>query len=150
MVKIMNRGYLEKLLDISDGKKQPKGLTKETVNKVSDYCYYNFNCYLPEEYKTFLTIINGYSFDDYKIFCCYNLDIEQNFPRYSSLDLITFNTKFYENTDIVDYLILGRTSINYLGYCKSSDKYVMISNDTIQHIEEYDSFGDLIFGMLNE
>lgn len=145
----MDRECLEKLLEISDGKRQPKGLTEITINELSDYCYKNFNCYLPSDYKRFLSIMNGYSFDDYKIFCCYNDDIEQHFPRYSNLDFVTFNIRFYKNTDITDYLILGKTSINYLGYCKSSHKYIIIDNGVMQRIEEYDNFWDLILGVFS-
>ncbi len=117
----MKRRCLEKLLEIFDDKKQPIGLTETTINKLSDYCYRNFNCYLPDDYKKFLSIMNGYSFDDYKIFCCYNDDIEQNFPKYANLDLVTFNIRFYKNTD----------SIDYLRYCKSSHKYILMSNGTM-------------------
>ncbi len=97
----------EKIMKWSENRLQPKGLSIETIEKVSDYFKENFSSYLPQDYIEFLHTINGFSYDGYSIFCCYNDEIEKNYPRYASLDLVTFNAKFYKNTNITDYIILG-------------------------------------------
>ena len=99
----------------SENKPQPKGLTSETTKKLSHYFKENFNSYLSEGYLEFLNIMNGFSYDGHSIFCCYNDEIESNYPRYSSLDLATFDTQFYANTDTLDYIILEKSSIDYIG-----------------------------------
>lgn len=135
-------------MQYSENKPQPKGLTSETIKKVSDYFKENFNSYLPQGYLEFLNVMNGFSYDGHSIFCCYNDEIESNYPRYTSLDLVTFNTKFYTNTDISDYIILGKSSIDYIGYIKAKNKYVMMTNGTMQHLKEFDTFNEMIMNFL--
>lgn len=139
----------DKIRQWSENKIQPAGLTMQTITKVSDYFKENFGCPLPEGYVDFLNIMNGFSFDGYNIFCCYNDDIATNFPRYSSLDLVTFNTKFYNNTDVTDYIIIGKSSLDYIGYIKSTNKYVIMTNGTMQHLAEFDTFEDMLIKFFN-
>ena len=58
--------------------------------------------------------------------------------------MVTFNTNFYANTDISDYIILGRSSIDYIGYIKAKNKYVIMTNGTMQHLKEFDTFNEMI------
>lgn len=122
----------------------PQGLSNETINKVSAYCTEQFGCPLPEGYSNFLKEANGFSYDGRSIFCCYNDEIKISFPRYAGLDLVTFNTKFYENTDISSYLVLGKSSIDYVCYEKATNKYLILTNGILQPIEEFDIFALLL------
>lgn len=118
----------------------PQGLSDKTINKVSAYCTDHFGCPLPEGYSKFLKEANGFSYDGRSIFCCYNNEIQIAFPRYAGLDLVTFNTKFYENTDISSYLMLGKSSIDYVCYEKASGMYLILTNGTMQLINKFDTF----------
>ena len=145
----MNKDVLEKIKKWSEDKTQPKGLSDATINDVSNYCKEHFGAELPQGYKDFLQTMNGFIFDDYSIFCCYNADIKENFPAYASMDLVTFNTRFYDFTDITDYIMLGKSSLDYIGYIKDKNKYVIMTNGVMRHIGEFDSFEDMIIEFLN-
>lgn len=138
----------EKIMKWSENRPQPKGLTNETIKRVSDYFKENFNSSLPQGYMKFLNVMNGFSYDGHSIFCCYNDEIEKNYPRYASLDLVTFNTNFYANTDISNYIILGRSSIDYIGYIKAKNKYVIMTNGTMHHLKEFETFNEMIMDFL--
>ena len=118
----------------------PHGLSDETINRVSIYCTDYFGCSLPEGYSKFLKEANGFSYDGRSIFCCYNDEIQSSFPRYTGLDFVTFNTKFYKNTDIYSYLVLGKSSIDYICYEKATEKYLILTNGTMQIINEFNAF----------
>jgi len=141
---MLDENILNKIKNWTNDKPQPAGISTKTALKVSDYCKENFGCCLPDGYIEFLNTMNGFDYDDRKIFCCYNAEIEDNFPRYASLDLVTFNKNFYENTDITEYIILGKSSIDYIGYIKATDKYVIMTNGTLDHLEEFDTFSELL------
>lgn len=53
----------EKIMKYSENRPQPKGLTNETISKISNYFLKNFNSYLPQGYIEFLTVMNGFSYD---------------------------------------------------------------------------------------
>lgn len=137
---------ITKIIEWSGNRPQPKGLSDETINKVSEYCAENFGSHLPQDYRDFLKVMNGFSYDDRNIFCCYNDDIKNNFPRYSSLDLVTFNTSFVEETDIDEYIFLGRSSLDLIAYSKKNKNYVIVDQgDVVHEIHgEYDTFEELI------
>lgn len=122
----------------------PKGLSQKTIEKVSIYCKEHFDCPLPTGYSAFLEKANGFSYNGYSVFCCYNDEIENVFPRYAVLDLVTFNTKFYANTDITSYFMPGKSSIEYLGFDKSTEKYVIMTNGIIRHIKESEDFNEIL------
>lgn len=118
----------------------PHGLSDKTIHDVSAYCMEHFGCPLPAGYVQFLKEANGFSYDGRSIFCCYNDEIETAFPRYAGLDFVTFNTRFHENTDISSYLMLGKSSIDYVCYEKSTGKYLILTNGTMQLINESEAF----------
>lgn len=122
----------------------PKGLSQETIDMVSAYCEEHFGCPLPSGYAMFLKQANGFSYDGHSIFCCYNNEIQTVFPKYTGFDFVTFNTKFYVNTDISSYLVLGKSSIDYVCFEKATGKYVIMTNGTMQHITESDDLDVLL------
>lgn len=141
--------FFDKIMKYCENRTQPPGLSEGAIQRVSSYCKENFDCFLPQGYMEFLHHMNGFSYDGHSIFCCYNDDIEKNFPRYAVYDLITFNTKFHEETDIGDYLLLGKSSIDYIGYMKNTKKYVIMTNGTLNHLKEFDCFKDMIVCFLD-
>lgn len=128
------------ILNLLKQDEYPPGLSSKTITKVSAYCKVHFNISLPADFVTFLEEANGFSYNGRSVFCCYNDTIEQSFPRYASFDLVTCNTEFYENTDISSYLMLGESDTAYVGFEKSTKKYVIMTNGTMDHLEEHDNF----------
>ena len=122
----------------------PRGLSQETVDKVSAYCAEHFGSPLPDGYAKFLKEANGFSYDGRSVFCCYNDEIQNAFPRYAGLDFVTFNTNFYENTDISSYIMLGKSGIDYVCYEKASGKYLVMTNGTMRPITESYDFNVLL------
>lgn len=145
----MKKELLNKMMSYCENRAQPLGLSSIVTQEVSNYCKEHFGCFLPLEYEDFLHEINGFSYDGHSIFCCFNEDIEKNFPRYASLDFITINTNFQEGTDIGDYLLLGKSSLDYIGYIKATKKYVIMTNGTLDYLKEFDSFQELVVCFLN-
>lgn len=145
---MFDKSVFEKIMKYCENTKQPEGLSMETIEKVSNYFKEHFDIHLPQGYIDFLHVMNGFSYNDHSIFCCYNEEIENNYPRYASLDLATFNTNFYECTDITNYIILGKSSMDYIGYIKSTHKYVIMTNGTMRHLKEFDTFFEMIINFL--
>lgn len=145
----MNK-IITKILEWSDNKPQPKGLSSKTIQEVSKYCLDHFGTELPKEYQEFLSRMNGFSYDDRSIFSCFNDDIKNNFPRYASLDLVTLNTNFIESTDIDEYLFLGSSSLDFIAYSKKNKNYVIVDQGDVMHriYGEYDTFKELITNFL--
>lgn len=140
---------IKKLLEWSENKPQPKGLSSETINAVSNYCQEHFGSPLPQGYMDFLKEMNGFEYDGNCIYCCYNNDIINNFPRYDSLDLVSFNTRFVENTDIDEFIFLGKTSLDYIAYNKKTKKFIQVSHGNVMGriYGEYETFEDAIYKM---
>ena len=83
----------------------PKALSIKEIEQLSSKCFELFSCHLPDGYKAFLLKTNGFSDDGYSVFCFFNDEMQSKFPYYSGLDLISFNTRFQENTEIRDFLM---------------------------------------------
>lgn len=61
------------------------------------------------------------------------------------MDIIRFNSSFREMTDITDYILLGKSSIDYIVYNTSEKKYQILSNGTIESFGTFDSFIELLY-----
>lgn len=127
----------------------PSGLTNQTINDVSNYCMEHFKCQLPEGYVEFLKESNGFIYNGYAILSCYNDDIIDNFPVYEDFDVITDNFNFIENTGITDYFFIGRSSIDYLVYKKSTQEYVLLSNGVLDEFYKNRDFKETLFEFFN-
>ncbi len=133
-----------KVLNLMQQGEYPRGLSDVTIERVSAYCAEHFACPLPQGYAKFLKEANGFSYDGHSVFCCYNDEIQNSFPRYASLDFVTFNTKFQENTDISSYLILGKSSMDYVCYEKATDKYLILTNGPMRLVSDSNDFYSLL------
>ena len=122
----------------------PHGLSEKNIEQVTGYCRKHFGCLLPEGYAMFLREANGCCCDRGSIFCCYNDEIEQNFPGYTTLDFITFNVNFQAWTDIRNYLILGVSSLDYICYEMVAGTYQIRTNGTMDKMLEDRDFSRLL------
>lgn len=129
---------------LTDPGKRPKGLTAQEIKQLSQRSADHFGCPLPEGYCAFLRASNGFSYDGYRIFCLFNGDMQREFPYFSTLDFESFNTDFSENTDIFDFLLLGKSSIDYFVYHKKNKVYQILSNGALDIIFESADFATVL------
>ena len=100
---------------------------------------------LPEEYLSFLKESNGFAVNGLHIFGSYDEEYLKQFPRRKSYDIIRFNVRFRDLTDISDYIMLGKSSLDYVVYDSSAEKkYQILTSGTMDIIDEYDSFIELL------
>ena len=129
-----------RIINAIDDSDIPAGLSNDDVEALSQRSNDLFSCELPKGYREFLRKCNGLSDNGYSVFCYYNQDMEKEFPCYASLDFLSFNQNFRDFTDITDYLILGKSSIDYLAYAIKSSEYVIMTNGIMRIIEKSNKF----------
>lgn len=134
----------EKILSLVDPEDRPQGVSLSEIEELDANSKKHFGCNIPNGYKDFLKKANGLSDDGYSIFCYFNDDMKNSFPRYSNLDFISFNSKFVENTGISEYLMIGKSSIDYLAYDKTQKKYIIMTNGIMKKISEADDFEKIL------
>jgi hypothetical protein len=135
----------EKILMLAEKGKHPKPLSDAVIGKVSAFCEEQLGCPLPADYADFLRRSNGLAAPGgAAVFCCYTNDIRDNFPDYAYSDFATLNLEFRDMTDIDEYLLLGRSSVDYLCYEKATGKYQVRSNGVMRVIAEGDHLSDVI------
>ena len=124
----------------------PTGLTSNEVYTFSKNVFEDLGVELPNEYKEFLEYMNGYSYNGLVIFSKFNDEIKNIYNRASekTRDLICWNKNYREMTDTANYLILGKTSLEYVNYNSKNAEYEILSSATLDCIKSYKSFVDAI------
>ena len=61
------------------------------------------------------------------------------------MDILRFNSSFREMTDITDYILLGKSSIDLIVYNIREKKYQILSNGVMQSFGSFDSFPELLY-----
>lgn len=126
----------ETIFHLVGDKGHPHGLSERTIREVEEACKQELGHSLPADYGAFLRESNGLCCDQGSIFCCYNDDIEQNFPGYMALDFLTYNVNFQAWTDLTDWLILGISSLDYICYEPAAGTYQIRTNGTMDKMLE--------------
>lgn len=101
---------------------------------------------MPADYRDFLSEINGFSYNGLTIFSKFNDTIKQLSPRAKAetRDIICWNEKYYDMTDITDYIILGKSDIDYIAYDKEKNIYVILTNGTMDEKDKSENFEELL------
>ncbi len=75
-----------------------------------------------------------------------NDNVKEISPRATNRtrDIIGFNRYYRGMTDIEDYIILGKDSISYFVYDIASEKYRILTNGTLDVINEFNSLAQMI------
>lgn len=133
--------FLSKLPDTAAYEK-PK---QEKINDVDKEFYSLFEVGLPNDYIEFLHHTNGLSYDGRSICGVYDEEFLTEYPRKKSMDIIRFNSSFRDMTDITDYILLGKSSIDCIVYNTSEKKYQILSNGTMESFGTFDSFIELLY-----
>ena len=119
-------------------------LSIEIINELSKESLIKFSTSLPRDYQIFLCELNGFFCNGYAIFGCYNDEMIRKDEGLSGLDFLSFNDRFRDYSDIEDYLILGKSSIDYIAYEISTQQYVLLSNGTLDVLYQSDSFSSVL------
>ena len=133
--------FLSKLPDTATYEKP----TQEKINDADKGFYSLFNVGLPKDYIEFLHCTNGLLYDGRSIFGVYDEEFLAEYPRKKSMDIIRSNSSFRDMTDITDYILLGRSSIDHIVYNISEKKYQILSNGTMECFGSFDSFIELLY-----
>ena len=133
--------FLSKLPDTAAYKKT----IQEKINDADKEFYSLFNVGLPKDYIEFLHCTNGLSYDGHSIFGVYDEEFLAEYPRKKSMDIIRSNSSFRDMTDITDYILLGKSSIDHIVYNISEKKYQILSNGTMERFGSFDSFIELLY-----
>ena len=130
----------------------PRGLKDDEINELSSSSKEKLGCELPVGYKEFLSEINGFSYDGLTIFSKFNENIKQLSPRAKAetRDVICWNENYYDMTDITDYIILGKSDLDYIAYDKEKNVYLILTNGTMDEIDKSEDFEELLKRYLKE
>ena len=61
------------------------------------------------------------------------------------MDILHFNSSFRDMTDITDYIMLGKSSLDYIVYNISEKKFQILSNGTMECFGTFDTFLELLY-----
>lgn len=117
----------------------------EKISKTAKEFYSLFEAELTEDYINLLHQTNGLSCDGHSICGVYDEDFLADHPRKGSMDILRFNSSFRDMTDITDYILLGKSSLDYVVYDIAEKKYQILSNGTMECFGSFDSFPDLLY-----
>lgn len=130
----------------------PKGLKDDEIDELSSLSKEKLGCELPADYKEFLSEINGFSYNGLTIFSKFNDNIKQLSPRAKAetRDVICWNEKYYGMTDITDYIILGKSDLDYIVYDKEKNIYFILTNGTMEEMDKSENFDELLNRYIKE
>ena len=133
--------FLSKIPDAATYEKVPQ----EKINNIEKEFYSLFNAELPKDYIGLLHYTNGLSYDGHSICGVYDSDFLIDHPRKKSMDILRFNSNFRDLTDITDYILLGKSSIDYIVYNIQEMRFQIISNGVMECFGTFDSFLELLY-----
>ncbi len=111
-----------------------------TVSEISERSQFMFGCELPNEYRMFLYEFNGFYCNGYSIFGCYDDEAIEKDHNLQGMDYLRFNDSFRDYSDVEDYLILGKSSLDYIAYEIETEQFVVVTNGTLDDLYRSDSF----------
>ena len=120
-------------------------LPDEKISKIKKEFYSLFNVEIPKDYIELLHQTNGLSYDGHGICGVYDTDFLIDHPRKKSMDILRFNSSFRDMTDITEYILLGKSSIDLIVFNIREKKYQILSNGTLECFGMFDSFLELLY-----
>lgn len=142
----MYREFFEKLENLVTY----NGIDRMSIDDMSKRFQYKMKVSLPDDYLVLLEETNGCSFNGKKIFGIYDDLFLKEHPRMKSLDVFNFNKTYIEMTDITDYVMIGKSSLEYVVFDLIKSKYCVLTNGTMESLGEYNSLYDLLINYFND
>lgn len=137
--------FLSKLPDTATYEKLPP----KKIGNLEKEFYSVFNVGLPNDYIELLRHSNGLSYDGKSIVGVYDSDLLAKYPKKKSMDIVRFNLSFRDMTDITDYIMLGKSSIDHIVYNIGEKKYQILSNGEMDCFGTFDSFLELLYAFFD-
>lgn len=131
----------KKLLDWIDRNRDriwmQKGVSEKEINDLEKNINtsYGNEILIPEDYRTFLSIINGLSYNDKTIHSIGN-DIFTD-------DILKSSVYYYGDTGLTNQIFIGHSSIDYVIYDNEKNKYIIISPGGIL-VKEFSNLESLL------
>lgn len=136
--------FLSKLPDAATYEKLPQ----EKIDNLIEEFDSEFDVEIPEDYIGLLHQTNGLSYDGYNICGVYDEDFLIDHPRKKSMDIVRFNSSFRDMTDITNYILLGKSSIDLIVFNIVEKKYQILSNGVMECFGTFDSFLELLYALI--
>ena len=137
----MYSGFLSRLPDTATYEKLPQ----EKIGNAEKEFASLFETALPEDYIQLLRCTNGLSYDGHSVCGVYDEEFLIDHPRKKSMDIVRFNSSFRDMTDITDYILLGKSSLDLIVYNIGEKKYQILSNGVMECFGSFDSFPELLY-----
>ena len=102
---------------------------------------------LPQDYKDFLLITNGFCYDGLEFFGTETHHRKEKNYTFSSI--CSINNDFIEYQFFADKLIIGKMSENFIIYDSTNNSYVIVDSINLCSQIEYSEFKDIINIILN-
>ena len=119
-------------------------LPREKTDDTAKEFYSLFGAGLPDDYIELLNFTNGLSYDGRSICGVYDEEFLAVYPRKRSMDIIRFNSSFRDMTDITDYILLGKSSIDLIVYNIGEGKYQILSSGVMECFGSFDTLPELL------
>lgn len=125
-------------------------LTDDEIIKLSNECKKELGHELPEDYKSFLRVTNGFYGNGVRVLGIFNEDIIKNNPTATSrtFDILKWHSIGWEWSE--QYIILGIDSTSYIGYDVVNEKFVRMDRGTLDVFAESNFFTLLFEQMLKD
>ena len=140
--------YTEFLLKLPDTAAYEK-LPQEKIDGMKREFYSAFDTALPDDYTELLKHTNGLSYDGHSICGVYDEEFLIDHPRKKSMDILRFNSSFRDMTDITDYILLGKSSIDLIVYNIGEKKYQILSSGVMECFGTFDTFLELLYAFFD-
>ena len=144
MIAQENNMYTEFLSKLPDSATYEKLSREKISNTEKEFCSL-FEVGLPKDYIELLNFTNGLSYNGHSICGVYDEEFLADHPRKKSMDILNFNSSFREMTDITDYIMLGKSSLDYIIYNISEKNFQILSNGTMECFGTFDTFLELLY-----
>lgn len=121
-------------------KELPSGINSSETAHLVSWVKMFFLSGIPKDYIDFLMIHNGFIYNGHCLFCILNDEIEQKFIKLIHCDFFYNNKKFAQGAERRDYLILGKSDVEYLTYSILNKQYEILTNDILDKVDSFTTF----------
>lgn len=125
------------------------GATNKEIEALESAFELNFRITIPGEYKSFLSVINGFEFNG---FILYGIDryITKTACNQPVTGLLESNKIWYENQEEKKYVFLGESSISWYVFNVKDATYAVIDNPSGVVIVVYNDLSRLLVNVLSD
>lgn len=125
----------------------PAACSGDRIEELAQEIYQRFEVDLPEDYREFLAVANGFEFDGSLIFANDAGEAESPAPNdddeYRIPGVVAINLHYDGHDVLEEYLVMGRSDLDIYVYDPGSEEYLALEEGSYDEVESFESFGDL-------